>query len=502
MPGILRRPAVIDWLSFALALLFASALLLLLAASAALGMPQYAVLAIMPLAALGVGTLLWHRPVVAVGTLFAAALVIEANGAQFPDATTEFIPMWRNLSSTGLAPLPFSPAELLVCAVSAVWCLRMVCTDRFRVYGSAVLRSYGAYLACVGAGLAFGVATGGNLLVALWEVRTPILWGAVLVLALNLIRTTRHVDALGWIILLSSGVKGVQGTWRYVVTLDRTTGYNNLLEHEEALFFPAFCVFLLLLFVFGGGRWQKRIGVCLLPFVLLADFANQRRASTAALVVALLLFVAIMFVVARHRRGQIVGGVLVAAVLLAGYAGVYWNSGSRLAQPIRAIKSQFIPNTRDESSDLYRDLENQALMGRIRSNPVLGQGYGHELPLLPGMWDARDVAPFMLYMPHNSIMWVWWRTGIAGFTLWWLSIALAITHNCQLARSTNDPQLQRWAIFAVLVTSMWTLLGFLDQGVLLSRETVFVAVVLAVPDVLRRVADAPPSPKGADHGCA
>ena len=40
---------------------------------------------IMPLAALGVGTLLWHRPVVAVGTLFAAALVIEANGAQFPD---------------------------------------------------------------------------------------------------------------------------------------------------------------------------------------------------------------------------------------------------------------------------------------------------------------------------------------------------------------------------------------------------------------------------------
>jgi O-antigen ligase len=337
--------------------------------------------------------------------------------------------------------------------------------------------------------------------VALWEVRAPLLLGAVLLLALNLLRTRRHIDVLGWLIIIGSGLKGIQGTWRYVVTLNRTITYNNLLEHEEALFFPAFYLFLLLLFIFGGNRWQKRAGVCFLPFVLLADFANQRRASTAALVLALVALAVIVFVVLRERRRHIVGVMLLAAVMLAGYAGVYWNSGSRLAQPIRAIKSQFMPNSRDESSNLYRELENRGLMWQIKSSPVLGQGYGHEMPLVAGMWDGRDVSPFMLYMPHNSILWVWWRTGIAGFTCFWLTIGVAIARNCQLARATNDPYLRRWAIFAVLVTTMWMLLGFLDQGVLLSREVVYVAVVLTVPEVLWRLNTAK-LVQGAEHGCA
>ncbi len=503
-PGLLRRSAVTDRLTFVLAFAFALVPLAVLGLLYQYGIPiapEHTVLVLVPFAALGVTALLWRRPVIAVFALFAAATLIEANSAQFPDATTELIPWWRNLSSSGIVPLPFSPAELLVVMVGALWCARALGSERFRIHGSPVLCSYGAYLFFVVAGLVLGVTTGGNVTVALWEVRAPVLFGAVLFLALNLLRTQRHIDALGWLLLIGSGGKGIQGTWRYIVTLNRTITYNNLLEHEEALFFPAFYVFLLLLFIFGGNRWQKRAGMCCLPFVLLADFANQRRASTAALVLALAALVVIVFVVLRERRRHIFAAMLLASVVLAGYAGVYWNSGSRLAQPIRAIKSQFMPNTRDESSDLYRELENRGLMWQIKHNPLLGQGYGHEMPLLAGMWDARDVSPFMLYMPHNSILWVWWRTGIAGFICFWLVIGVAIAHNCQRARATNDPRLRRWAVFAVLVTIMWTLLGFLDQGLLLSREVVYVAVVLAVPEVLRRLNDAAHA-QGADHGRA
>jgi len=504
LPGLLHRPAATDRLSFTLAFVFALVPLAALAVLQRYGLeiaPEQAALVLVPFVALAITLLLWHRPVAAVLALFAAATLIEANGAQFPDATTELIPWWRNLSSSGIAPLPFSPAELMVVVAGAMWCVRALGSERFHMHSSPVLRSYGVHLIFVVAGLVLGIATGGNVTVALWEVRAPVLFGAVLLLALNLLRTPRHIDALSWLILLGSGLKGVQGTWRYVVTLDRSISYNNLLEHEEALFFPAFYLFLLLLFIFKGSRWQKRVGVCCLPFVLLADFANQRRASTAALVLALAALAVIVFVVLRQRRRRIVGAMLVASIVLAGYVGVYWNSGSRLAQPIRAIKSQFMPNSRDESSDLYRELENRGLMWQIKANPVLGQGYGHEMPLLPGMWDARDVSPFMLYMPHNSILWVWWRTGLAGFTCFLLTIGVAIARNCQLARGTNEPRLQRWAIFAVLTTIMWTMLGFLDQGVLLSREVVYVAVLLAVPEVLGRL-DKAAHVQGADHGCA
>ena len=485
-PGLLRRPAVTDKLSFGMALLVGLASLAVIVPT---GEPM---LALVPFAALGIGALLWRWPVLPVLLLFAGATLIEANRTRFPDPTTELIPLWRNLSSN--VPVPFSPAELIIIACGLAWIGRGFVTDTLQIRLGVVLRTYAWYLLLVGVALVVGVASGGNLIVALWEVRTPALIGVVGLLAINLLRTRRHVDALGWIILLGSGIKGVQGTWRYVVTLDRTITYNNLLEHEEALFFPAFYLYLLLLFIFKGSRRQKGAGLLLLPFVLLADFANQRRASTAALLIALTALVVILFVLLVQQRRRIMLALLGAMVLLAGYTGVYWNSHSRLAQPIRAIKSQFIPNSRDESSDMYRELENRALMWQIRTNPVLGRGYGHELPLLAGMWDAREVAPFILYMPHNSVLWVWWRTGITGFTLFWLTIGVAIMHNCQIARCADDPFVRRWAIFAVLVTLMWSILGFLDQGFLLSREIVYVWVVIAVPEVLRQTGPASQTP--------
>jgi hypothetical protein len=507
-PGLLRRRAITDWLSFVLAFMFGLVSLGVLAYLLDLGpaargcttsqlyacatniSAAHTLVALAPFAALGIGALLWRKPVLGVLVLFAGATLIEGNAAQFPDATTELIPFWRNLSSSGIAPLPFSPAELVIIMCLAVWLVRGLLTQALHIHSSTVLRSYSIYLLAVLSALVLGAATGGNIVVALWEVRVPVLAAFAMLLTLNLVRSRRHVEALGWLILVGSGLKGVQGTWRYVVTLNRTITYNNLLEHEEALFFPAFYLYLLLLFIFGGSRRQKRVGVLFLPFVLLADFANQRRASTAALVVALAALVCILLVALAEHRKRILGGMLVALVLLTGYTAVYWNSGSRLAQPIRAIKSQFMPNNRDESSDLYRELEDRGLMWQIRANPVLGRGYGVELPLLPGMWDARDVAPFILYMPHNSVLWLWWRTGIFGFALFWLAVGTAVVRNCQLVRDHTDPTIRRWALFAVTVTIIWSMLGFLDQGFLLYREVVYVWIVLAVPDVLRRLASA------------
>jgi hypothetical protein len=497
-----------DWLSFALALAFGLLSFCVLGVSldlpalvwdcvvgtGALPLCGTATTSILPLVALlpgialAFGIVLWRRPVITVWIVFFSATLIESGLPSFSDASTEQIPFWRNLSTSGLAPLPFSPAELLLVFTALAWLAREHLIQTLRVRGSVVLRIYGCYLLMVLVGLVLGTATGGNLNVALWEIRVPIATALIMVLALNLLRSQRQIEVLGWLLLIGSGLKGVQGTWRYVVTLGRNINYNSLLEHEEALFFPAFYLYLLLLFVFHGPRWQKRIGILFLPFVMLADFANQRRASTAGFVIALIALVCILVVILVEQRKRVFIYVLVTLVLLTGYSSVYWNSGSRLAQPIRAIKSQFIPNSRDEGSNYYRELETRALTWQIRANPFMGRGYGFELPLLEGMWDARDIAPFMLYMPHNSVLWVWWRTGILGFGFFWLAVGVAIMRSCMLARATTDPFVRRWAIFAVLVTLMWLILGCLDQGLLLWREVAYVWIVLAVPEVLRRLA--------------
>jgi len=444
--------------------------------------------ALLPFLTLAFATLFWRKPVVTVFVLFGSTVLIEGFKSRFPDASTDLIPFWRNFSSSGIAPVPFSPAELFIVVGVTVWFVRGLFSQNLKVHGGPVLRSYSWYLLIVIVAFLNGAVTGGDLRIALWEVRLPVYSAAVFFLAINLLQSRRHIEALGWIIILGSGLKGLQGTWRYFVTLGRNVWTsNNILEHEEALFFPAYSLFLLLMFILGGSQRQKRVALLLLPFVLIADFANKRRASTASLMVALVVLVFILLTVMVEHRRRILQGMLVALILVCVYAGVYWNSGSRLAQPIRAVKSQIWPSSRDESSDLYRELEDRNLRMQISQNPIVGRGYGIEMPLLPGMWDARKIAPFILYMPHNSVLWVWWRTGLIGFAVFWMAVGVAIIRNCFLARTTTDPYIQRWATFAVLVTVMWSVLGSLDQGLLLYREVVYVWIVLAVPEVLRRL---------------
>jgi hypothetical protein len=427
-------------------------------------------------------------------TLLGSATTLELFQVNFPDATTELIPFWRNLSSSGIAPAPVNPAELLMVAAGAIWLLRGLFGRSLEIKGSALLKHYGLYLIVVLFGLLHGVIAGGNLTIALWEVRSPVYSALALVLALNLLRSERQINVLSWLIIAGTGFKGIQGTWRYLVTYSRHYDgilRNSLLEHDEAFFFPAFYVFLLLLFIFDGSRRQKRVALLLLPFVIIADLANERRASTASLVMCLLVLLVIVFKVLAQHRARILRLTLLAAALGAVYVGAFWNSNAAIAQPVQAIKSSFAPDARDESSDLYRELENEGLMSQIERHLVFGQGYGIEMPLMPGMVDLRDIAPFMLYMPHNSILWVWWRTGTIGFVLFWAALGGAIIRNTVLARSVADPAIRRWAVFSVAIVVIYLLMSWLDVALFSFRETVYVWIVLAVPDVLLRLRDHP-----------
>jgi O-antigen ligase len=107
------------------------------------------------------------------------------------------------------------------------------------------------------------------------------------------------------------------------------------------------------------------------------------------------------------------------------------------------------------------------------------------------MADVRELAPFMLYMPHNSILWVWWRTGTIGFVLFWAALGNAIIQNCLLARRTTDPTIRRWAVFAVALVVMHMLMAWLDVGLFSYRQIVYIWIVQAVPDVLCRLCERP-----------
>jgi hypothetical protein len=479
-PGILRRPNVTDWLTFVMALGFT-----LGALGLAARFIQQPLIALAPFVAVAIVVPLWRFPTLSLFALFASSTLIEGLSQHFPDSLTDRIPLWRPLSMSG-GGIPISPAEMLMIGGIAIWFLRGIFSQTLETHTSSLFSTYRWYTFVVLAGALHGVATGGDYHTVLWEVRAQFYGLMILFLAINLLRSRRQFDNLGWIIILGTGFKGIQGFWRYFVTFHGSFSGNELLEHEEALFFPAFYMFLILLSVFGGSRRQKRVALALLPFVIIADFANNRRASTGAFVFSLIAVTFTLFTVMVRRRKQIMRAGLVALAIFGLYAGAFWGSNSTFAKPLRAINSQISPDERDEGSDLYRELEIESIMIEIRQNLIVGRGYGTEMQLLPGMVDVRSSSPFMLVMPHNSILWVWWRTGLIGFVLFWMAWGTAIIRNCFLARSTEDRYLQRWAIFAVAVTIIFVLIGWWDQGLFSPRLVVYTWTVLAVPEVLRR----------------
>ncbi len=481
-PGLLRRTRVTDWLSFLIAAGFA---LVGIAMAALAGSP---IAVVLPFGAAAITVLLWQRPHSIIYFLLSGAVLIEVYPSNQPDQTFGLIPLWRNMTTSGLAPIPFSPAELLMVAGVAIWVLRGVFYRNIEIRGSDALKPYGLFLAAVLVALVHGIAVGGVVTIALLEVRIWFYCALVFLLILNLLHPHRHINVLAWLILLATGYRAFQGVWRYYVTLGGQFDGNALLSHEEALIFPAYVIWVALSFTFGAPRRQKQVGLLLLPMVLIADFVNNRRASTGTLLICIVAAAFILFTVLKEHRLRLLQGTLVMIVILTVYLSAFWNSTSVIAQPAQAIKSQIEPTERDESSDRYRELEDQALRDEIRKRPLLGQGFGIEMPLAPGMADIRNISPLMLYMPHNTILYIWWRTGIIGFTLLWTMFGAAIIRNCFLARATDDPLIKRWAIFAVCVTLMSLLIAWWDLGLLSYRTVVYTWTMLAVPEVLRRQA--------------
>jgi O-antigen ligase len=104
-------------------------------------------------------------------------------------------------------------------------------------------------------------------------------------------------------------------------------------------------------------------------------------------------------------------------VLTIGYVGAFWNNESLAGFPAQAIKTVISPSQvdqKDQSSDGYRTVENLDIHATIQAKPLTGLGFGQKF-YRPFALPDISFFPFYEYMPHNSVLWFWVKTGVAGF---------------------------------------------------------------------------------------
>jgi hypothetical protein len=335
--------------------------------------------------------------------------------------TVSWWPFSKNLSSYESIfyvgdGVVISPLELVLFSGIGVTALRNFAAGRRLFEWGPLGRPLLLFTGLVMMGLVRGISTGGDLRIAMWEMR-PLLYVTMMFLLVNSIcRTPRELRILMWCAAAAVLVQSLLSL-EYLRGLDIGTvsDLESLNEHGSTLGQNLLLLLALASLSFRGVDWKQRmlLSVACVP-TMYVYILSQRRAGVVTLGVALILLAVVLFWRQRRTFWRVVP---IAALVAAGYVGAFWNAQGQVAFPAQAVKTVIAPgelSAEDEQSDLYRIAENIDLYWTIRASPYLGLGFGQEFYRPYPLPDISGFS-FNAYMPHNSFLWIWIKTGFLGF---------------------------------------------------------------------------------------
>lgn len=327
---------------------------------------------------------------------------------------------WESDLSTWLPiHIIVSPLEICLIVIAVIWLCRGHKLKRAFAFQPGTLQTpVLVFLAFVAFGVLNGAAhPGGNLTIALWEVRGFLMLIGMYFLTGIFIRGEREVNRLIWTIFTGTTVLAVEDILRWMFLLQFHTTDDLSFDHIDSVVMVCALLLGAAICIFGGTRSQRKYAYFIMPLSFFCMLIMERRAAFPVMgvgVIALLVFLL------RLRPRQFWKYVPPLALICAIYLAAFWHNTSVLGQPARAIASQFSPDYRDLSSDIYRAVEKADIIFNIQSAPITGLGFGQQFQMYIPLSDL-SFWPFWHYMTHNAILWVWMKDGIAGFVaFWWL----------------------------------------------------------------------------------
>ena len=442
--------------------------------------------------------LIWNRPALGVYILVGGAAVFETFRLGFPDSVTDRVPFFSSFASQFGGPqfLVVTAAEVVMGYTLVVVVLRRIAERARPLELGPLIWAVGFYMVMVGYGFVYGVGTGSDIQLSFWEARGQLYIFMAYLLAVNTIRDKTQVARLLWLFMIGVGLKGVLGTWRFLVTFgaDRSElrelalAGNSLMAHEESFFFALFLALILLLFLFRSHRGQLWLGLLASAPVVVSILANQRRAGILIMLIAVVLVLILSHRLIQRRRRAIVAITLLMTLVLTVFVGLGWNSGGGLwSQPARTVRSLVLPSARDAGSNDFRRLEALNIKWNIQIDPLLGRGYGHPIIFYIPLPSISSGFYFWDITPHNTILWVWMRLGFVGFIAFWFLIGRSIVGTIIETKRVTDPYLKMMGAFTVIVLTAWIMMGLMDMGLVDFRETVLVGALIGVASRLRQI---------------
>jgi hypothetical protein len=333
-----------------------------------------------------------------------------------------------------------------------------------------------------------GVRSGGDFLIALWEVRALFYLAVIYIIVPQIISTSKQIRILFWIFMFGIMIKGLQGGMRFVELGYTTGGFDVLTNHEDPVFMVTIIVLLLGLIVFKTDAAQRRwILFLLIPYGI-GFYVAQRRAAYAALMVSVAAFILLL---PPEKRARFFKYFLPVLIMLTLYGAAFWNSTSPVGRPVQLIKSgiekpELETNARDYYSNLYRDFENYNLAKTAERYPRFGTGFGHRydqpIPLANIRFPLKD------YIPHNQILWVYVKMGTVGFFAFWFFFHSFAAKGTQVFMKLKDPYLKAVTAVIVIAVINQMVVSYFDLQLTYYRNMLYLGCLMGLLGAIQNIA--------------
>jgi hypothetical protein len=388
-----------------------------------------------------------------------------------------------------------SPLEIFLLLTLISWLGRGLAEHKITFFKSELFWPALTFAFFIVFGLVYGIGTGGNVNIGLWEARPIFYMPVMLILVNNLVSHRAQFNAIFGIILLAIFAESLVGAYQYFFVLNQDLSLiESLTEHSAAIHINAVIVYWISLWLFKGGAPSKRMIIpVLLPTILLTYIAAQRRAALLSLVIALALMVVILYMERRKVFWFIIPPAVVAGLV---YTAVFWNSSSALGMPAQAIKSVIAQNQaseKDQSSNIYRKLENINTHFTIKQAPLTGVGFGQKIFFIVPL---PDISFFIWweYITHNSVLWIWAKTGIGGFISMLVLIGTSLFVGTRALQRMPTGDLKAIALTSTLYLIMHFIYAYVDMS-WDNQSMVLVGVMMGISSSLEQVVAHPVDPQ-------
>lgn len=291
----------------------------------------------------------------------------------------------------------------------------------------------------------------------LWQIRTRFWVPFLLIICMRAFKTEQDIRRLAVALAVVCVVRITEGMFlNFIIVIPQGLDVKCLMTHGDTVWFTTILVALISSFL---ERMDRRALVRLLTlgvFVMYGIFINDRRIAY----VSLMLSIAAMGFLARLKLRRWIFRIILAGIpILILYFVIGMNSQAAIFAPVHTLVS--VTDTND-SSNWCRNVENHDLIQTLKTNFLLGTGWGH------GYNDILTEVEFTNFAyrfhPHNSMLGLLTYSGAIGFYLTWIFLPVGVFLARRVYLTASTPLQRTTATTAICTVIIYMIQSYGDMG--------------------------------------